>query len=256
MTKLKKVTRKTTPQSDHWRLFLDFCSDHARANHWFRGVSDSSHKLIPKIGRPHQEITWGWSETRLENKRVINLGQRERRVFNAFRRRARLGLQFIPTTDFEWMALAQHHGVPTRLLDWTANPLMAAWFAVNCAAESDEQVARIYVATVSPKDTVDENIADPFEKNIKTPVFVTPPHWHARIRAQRGCFSIHPEPHKAFEPRSLQHFDIQRAHWSEFRKRLYYFGIDASTVMADLSGLGEALAWQYENEIGIGQVGY
>ena len=51
-------------------------------------------------------------------------------------------------------------------------------------------------------------------------------------------------------------FEIPKKDWGLFRRRLFYFGIDASTVMVDLAGLGEALNWQYTNLIGIGEVGY
>jgi hypothetical protein len=237
-----------------WNNFLEFCNKHAVANWWFRGLSDARYQLIPKIGRGFEGKNWF---APVGPKRLTTFADRETRIFNAFRRRARLGLQFLPQTDFEWLALAQHHGVPTRLLDWTPNPLMAAWFAVNDET-SDDRVARIYAVRVTPIKKMDDAKIEPFKLKKRSQVFVISPHWHARVRAQRGCFSVHPTPNLALKLKDIKndHFDIEKKHWRGFRRRLFYFGIDASTVMADLSGLGAALDWQFRNLIGTGDVGY
>jgi hypothetical protein len=242
---------------DQWADFLKFCDRCANSNWWFRGVTDTNYELVPKVGRGLEDKDWAGP---VDDERSVTFLEYEHRIFNAFRRRARLGLQFLPESKFEWLALAQHHGVPTRLLDWTPNPLMAAWFATGAEHPKDGQVARIYAVRVRARETVeaDEDRYDPLKSDVGSPVFVISPHFHTRVRAQRGCFSVHPQPNKPLSLGDFKHntFDISKVHWREFRRRLFYFGVDASTVMPDLSGLGAALAWQYESRIGIGAVGY
>ena len=53
-----------------------------------------------------------------------------------------------PTNELEWLALLQHMGVPTRLIDFTPNPLIATFFA----SESDDDVDGRLFAILIPKD--------------------------------------------------------------------------------------------------------
>jgi len=84
----------------------------------YRGVSNVSYNLTPKIGRP---------DTKLKRP----LQKAERAMFELFRDRSVPYLSFTPRNQWEWIGLMQHHGAPTRLLDWSRNPLVPAYFSVE-----------------------------------------------------------------------------------------------------------------------------
>jgi hypothetical protein len=101
-----------------------------RANAWiFRGVHDARYKLQPAIGRPgaRKDIDTAGDLPFNEAEELSMLAhfQREVRPHVATPRRSHL------SKDWDLQAVAQHHGLNTRLLDWSESPLIAAFFAVE-----------------------------------------------------------------------------------------------------------------------------
>lgn len=85
---------------------------------WFRGIGNQTHELIPSLFR-HPEIA---------NRRPLDL---ERALITRFRQRSIPFLAHRIEDEWELLFLMQHHGVPTRLLDWTENPYVALYFALT-----------------------------------------------------------------------------------------------------------------------------
>lgn len=195
----------------------------------YRGVGDSQHMLIPKIGR----ITPKRNDCRKE----------ERRIFEAFRREAVLYCQVRPADDFEWLVLAQHHGLATRLLDWTKNPLVALYFAVeqiDSSAANNTDCA-VY-ALRDPDRCRPEEFRSPF--SIQKVVRLDAPQLTPRIAAQSGVFTIHPEPKQPYIAPRLTKFVIERNLRRDLKDHLYRCGIHCASLFPDLDHLSQHIVWR------------
>lgn len=233
---IKKLVDKSHVRVDDWRT-LHAKLETMRDSGWiFRGVSSPKHYLVPSIGR---EVVYGH----------YKLAQ-EKHLFDEFKNRA-IGLISDPRfDDWDWLAYAQHIGVPTRLLDWSVSPLVALYFAL----ESDGDDGRVVYAVKYSKyiHEVDHRNKSPFD-NMQEGRFTAPLAFE-RIRAQRGIFTIHPDPTKIFHPTGLKSLLIPNTRVADFRRRLFKYGIDHWHVYPDAHGLGQQLAWQFKNKVGLGSL--
>ena len=88
---------------------------------------------------------------------------------------------------YELMAIAQHHGVSTRLLDWSKSPYVALYFAASGALSKQEE------ESWSDKKIAIWVVKNHMTKGNDTLKFIDVPGAVSQhLRAQRGCFSIHP----------------------------------------------------------------
>jgi len=117
---------------------------------WFRGHSKRSYNLEPGVYREQfTKQAQAWKGSNLENKR-LNL---EREMLSEFRTSGAILLD--PNKIVALYFIAQHHGMPTRLLDWTANPLTALFFAASRNETEDGDVYMMEPTQIIP-ETSDE----------------------------------------------------------------------------------------------------
>lgn len=214
-----------------WLEFLDFASTKADGTWLFRGHADASLELIPAIGRQS-----GAAAYRLADEKIL---------LEDFVLEARRHLEGEDFSDLEWLMIAHHHEVPTRLLDWSTNPLVAAWFATEDDQNaSDGEVLAIRVPFVQRLGNLPA-----FGPPKAPPRIISLSPRVARITAQQGCFSLHPDPQLAWQP-SVEAYDfstvsVPASEKADFRRLLHIFGHDRQSRDVGLGGLGKTLAWRF-----------
>jgi hypothetical protein len=143
----------------------------------------------------------------------------------------------------EWLVLwlAQHHGVPTRLLDWTRSPLVATYFAVEATTDRNAAVWAVWGL-----DEKTSRPASPFavsEIMKVSPLAITP-----RVQAQSSVFTVHPDDRSISESLGeagwIKKFIIARESRANIRRQLDFLGVNRSTIFPDLDGLGTWLRWR------------
>jgi hypothetical protein len=144
-----------------------------------------------------------------------------------------------PTCDWDWLAIAQHHGLATRLLDWTTNPLVAAFFA-TCFEETQNAV----IWAFSPDSVIEIDEANPLD--FEGLALFRPGALAARISRQGAAFTIHGPPTQEVteEHGKLRRIGIAGEYRPILRQELSRYGYNHATMFPGLDGLSAYLDWR------------
>jgi hypothetical protein len=229
---------------------------------WFRGESGDESPLCPKI--------------------ATHSKHEENHLLQSFRRQAG-GLANVPLRKYTdmWLFLAQHYGVPTRLLDWTEGALHALYFAIN----RDNFHPRVYMLnprklndlagskTYPPNyplswftggglyvalawqnrklNAAQKELRDRIGLNIAIPIAFPATYQDQRMIAQRSCFTIHGRALKSLQDILIKNnidladclveYKIDLQDRSALLKELSILGVSAATLFPDLDHLASDL---------------
>ena len=216
---------------------------------WFRGHGKASWSLTP-----------GWYRYSASKPTLGSDYYSEANLLEQFKLRAPMYFDRVPATDWEWLFLMQHYGLPTRLLDWTESALIALYFAVR--DNTGDANAAVWVLNpwwlnrvtfgeflLFPADDPRASRHAPSGKEPvvagEQPLAITPIHANVRIAAQRGVFTIHGSRPRAMdrlarrgrEDDCLVRLTIARTSVQEIRQGLALAGVTESLIFPELTGL-------------------
>ena len=242
----KKPVEEVRTVNDFLKVVFDFAH---QDDVLFRGQRRASWGLEPTLAR----IT-----ARNDGDTPLDV---EDELMRRFKRQYLPHFNGVLTDDWEVLAVAQHHGLNTRMLDWSQNPLAALWFAVRKPAEGEPGKPKEPGAVFMFQPAKHEDYADVERESKKSPyevnrtLFYQPNHRTQRIVAQSGWLSVHAWSEadgKFSRLDKLDHYSgrIKQVHippgaFSDIRNHLDRIGVNEATLFPDLDGLCTHLNWYH-----------
>ena len=240
------------------------CTEDFESLPWYRGQANARWQLQPEVARP--EILRGLDPRQFED-----------HMAKSFRRQAEARLPEGQRSRrwADWLALMQHHGLPTRLLDWSTSILIAAFFAVHDPERLDldgviwaldplrlngNELGQRQLVTADDRvgslacmlpfrslaafdlDNEQRELAEQLENAV---VAMEPHEAFARMLLQQSRFTVHGRSTPLEETRDaarfLRRFVVPARKKVHFAQTLGLLGIRLSTVFPDLDHLAEEL---------------
>ena len=212
---------------------------------FFRGQSNAEWTLTPKISRLF-----------LERDEVPDTWERiESFIMSDFKQYAIPHIKRDPKNDFEWLVLGQHYGLPTRLLDWSSNPLKAAFFAVCDDIENEDGALFAF----TPMSLI-PMLQDYEDIDYSHVISIFPNMIDTRIVVQESCFTAFPIPQEREKFIPLEDANIHNGVYYLLLKiviprdkktlllrELNFLAVNHRTLFPDLSGLSDHINWRFKH---------
>ena len=238
---------------------------HSHLRIWYRGHEDETYQLKPGVYREEFQCASN-EEQRLKKEQHLS---QDFRIYSS-------GLREDYLSNSQMYFLQQHYGMPTRLLDWSNDPLTALFFAVN-NKNNDDKRGIIYIMDTyqltEHQEAVDKegklfrgiatgenhvfksalNVINSWLQLENFPDFIIPvrsDYFDKRTKAQKSCFTFH-VPSKptltSDHNKTLEQFVIPKEAKANLRGELLLLGVDHFRVYGDLESLSKTLKINYSN---------
>lgn len=220
--------------------YIAFLEEHCKNDPaFFRGQREDW-PLKPKLAR-------------LRCRADSNIARTEQTMLREFHRAIVSYPDVRVVSRWDLLAIAQHHGMATRLLDWSKNPLVALWFAVEKPSGTSVPYAVVWILCPgSSQSIVREKKVNPLA--ITSVSIWEPRHVTRRISAQVGAFTVHPLSAQ-FDFRAVDEEECLKQHLQKIlipatrmnviRFHLDRCGINSASLYPDVDGLARHIEWSY-----------
>ena len=248
------MIEKSITNIDDLLQFVNELAGKHGLNLWYRGEDDSSLPLIPSIQRTQKRIDV------------------ERFITNDFYIKARQIMNKPPEKKnyAGWVAIMQHYGLPTRLLDWSKSPLIASFFATETHKQTGDKDACVWVLSpmslnesqgfgycIYPNDaeTTQEMLLPAFKHNHHNHelddriLAVSSTDNNLRMYSQQANFTVHNSLRRLediCDEDTLYRIIIPKDRKKYFIDSLRVFGITEGSIYPDLDHISRDLMHTYD----------